>query len=558
MINNNKSIVKKVFSTIWLFTALFASVGLIGLKTGDTALRRIVGESQTAPLADREPNRLVSSYNVYLPGNQVGYALVAKEGSHTTNINSGGSFTFIFTVLASHSMSTPLIRVNGAQIGLDLSGTHYRSYEYTISNITNHKTITVENLVINTYTVYLPTVPVGYTITKDGEASDGFLVHHGDDLTLTYALLEGYENADLEITVDHVEVTLDENSQFTVSNIMSDVTIRVSNATIKNYSITLPSSQSQIGYTINAKEGSDLTVDYNGSFTFIFTLLEGYTESFFSIFVNDVEVYADENGEHTITDIQENITITVEDVVINSYTITWYVEGAYSTSTVNHGSTPSYDGTPQKEATETHIFVFSRWSPEIVPAVEDAIYEALFDAKSIKIGTSDPDESAGEVEAELIVPSGVILDAILKVRIVQSVSASLIAPQNKEIYQFYNAVLLDSENNDISDTIIGEITLKFAVPEGLSDRSGVQIIVEEADEAIEASIDGEYVSFTTSNLGDFAIVVDSVSGPNIGLIVGLSVGGFALALGIVFFIIILLRRKKDDDDDDSTKKNKKR
>ncbi len=48
---------------------------------------------------------------------------------------------------------------------------------------------------------------------------------------------------------------------------------------------------------------------------------------------------------------------------------------------VQLGSMPSYDGaTPKREASDNYDYVFSGWTPDVVPVTEDAVYVATFDS----------------------------------------------------------------------------------------------------------------------------------------------------------------------------------
>ncbi len=48
---------------------------------------------------------------------------------------------------------------------------------------------------------------------------------------------------------------------------------------------------------------------------------------------------------------------------------------------VQLGSMPSYDGaTPKREASDNYDYVFSGWTPDVVPVAEDAVYVATFDS----------------------------------------------------------------------------------------------------------------------------------------------------------------------------------
>lgn len=227
------------------------------------------------------------------------------------------------------------------------------------------------------------------------------------------------------------------------------------------YNIYLPGNQE--GYSLVAKNGSNTTVTYGGSFTFIFTLFASHSKSSPLVKINGSQVEVTSGEEYLIWNINQHINITVENVIINTYTITWDVDGDSSTTEVTHGDLPAFEGTPIKASTDTEMFTFSSWTPEIVTATEDTTYTALFETKSIKIESPEPNESNGEVDAELIVPEGISPDAILVVKILESVTENVAIPDKKVIFKIYNAALLDEENNDISESVSSVMTLKFAI-----------------------------------------------------------------------------------------------
>ena len=64
---------------------------------------------------------------------------------------------------------------------------------------------------------------------------------------------------------------------------------------------------------------------------------------------------------------------------VNSYTITWDVEGAKTTESYKYGSTPSYkNGTPTKAGNAQYTYTFTGWSPEITAVTGDKTYTAQF------------------------------------------------------------------------------------------------------------------------------------------------------------------------------------
>ncbi|MDY4622295.1 MAG: hypothetical protein SPC85_05115 [Eubacteriales bacterium] len=66
---------------------------------------------------------------------------------------------------------------------------------------------------------------------------------------------------------------------------------------------------------------------------------------------------------------------------VNTYTITWVVEGVETPETYAYGETPVYPGgTPTKPADAQYTYTFSHWSPDVVAVTGDATYTAVFSA----------------------------------------------------------------------------------------------------------------------------------------------------------------------------------
>ena len=64
---------------------------------------------------------------------------------------------------------------------------------------------------------------------------------------------------------------------------------------------------------------------------------------------------------------------------LKSYTVTWKVNGETSTEVYTQGATPSYKGSTDKPMTDTKLYVFKGWSPELAPVSADVTYTAEYD-----------------------------------------------------------------------------------------------------------------------------------------------------------------------------------
>ena len=67
---------------------------------------------------------------------------------------------------------------------------------------------------------------------------------------------------------------------------------------------------------------------------------------------------------------------------VNSYTVTWDVEGTTKTQTYKYGDTPVYpNGTPAKAGDAQYTYTFKGWDKEISKVTGDITYKAVFDSE---------------------------------------------------------------------------------------------------------------------------------------------------------------------------------
>ena len=62
---------------------------------------------------------------------------------------------------------------------------------------------------------------------------------------------------------------------------------------------------------------------------------------------------------------------------VNTYRVTWIIDGISDTRFYAYGETPYYP-IPEKPARPFTVFLFEGWSPEVVPVTKDATYTAVF------------------------------------------------------------------------------------------------------------------------------------------------------------------------------------
>lgn len=269
-----------------------------------------------------------ATYEVTPPGDQIGYTLSPYAGS-STPVLEGGSFTFVFSLDDAYSDSPYVIAVNGDEIQLT-------DGKYTITNIMSPQTISVTGIAMNQYIVSLST-GLGYTLSADtGSVSP---VLYGGSFTFVFTLDPAYSDSGYKVKVDGSEVTL-ADGKYVISDIRSAKAVTVEDIVRNSYIVTL---QSGTGYTLSAETGSSSPVLYGGTFTFVFSLFDAYSDSAYTIEVNGSEAITT-NGKYTIDNIMEPKSVTVMGVEMNTYIVTLQSGTGYALTTYSGSSPTVYGG----------------------------------------------------------------------------------------------------------------------------------------------------------------------------------------------------------------------
>ena len=260
----------------------------------------------------------LNTYGVALP-TSTNYTV---SGANTVTHGTDYSFTIAFAA----GQDTSAVKVyaqigNGEKVELANSGDGY-----TVTNVTDALTITVEGLKIARYTVTL-TPTEGITYLSENNGTPATEAEHGS----TYRFKATFDSAKYNggtLVVKNGDTVLvaDGNGVYSVENVSGNIVITVSGLAINTYTVTLTEGE---GYTIAAAEGSASPVNYGGSFSFTVALNSGYIAENLVVKANGTAIEA-ADGKYTVSNITKNITITVDGVeqdVFNErslYKTSWY------------------------------------------------------------------------------------------------------------------------------------------------------------------------------------------------------------------------------------------
>lgn len=260
----------------------------------------------------------LNTYGVALP-TSTNYEV---KGANTVTHGTDYSFTIAFAA----GQDTSAVKVyaqigNGKKVELAKSGDGY-----TVTNVTDALTITVEGLKIAKYTVTL-TPTEGITYLSENNGTPATEAEHGS----TYRFKATFDSAKYNggtLVVKNGDIVLvaDGNGVYSVENVSGNIVITVSGLAINTYTVTLTEGE---GYTIAAADGSTSPVNYGGSFSFTVVVNSGYIAEKLVVKASGTAIEA-ADGKYTVSNITKNITITVDGVeqdVFNErslYKTSWY------------------------------------------------------------------------------------------------------------------------------------------------------------------------------------------------------------------------------------------
>ncbi len=94
--------------------------------------------------------------------------------------------------------------------------------------------------------------------------------------------------------------------------------------------------------------------------------------------------YAFTGWDPAITTVTGDVTYTaVFSETVNTYTITWVIDGVSTTETYDYGATPTH-ADPVKDPDDQNTYAFTGWDPEIAEVTGDATYTAQFESETRK------------------------------------------------------------------------------------------------------------------------------------------------------------------------------
>ena len=237
------------------------------------------------------------------------------------------------------------VYANGVLLTASING---NVYTYTVENITANQTITVTGVELDKHTV---------TYMVDGQVYHESNVIYGSKLTLpANPVKEGmrfigwaYESNIWDFDNDIVEC---------------DVSL-IAQWEILTYHVTLPTSND--AYTVT---GSGDTVEYGNEYTFTITVASGYNIDNMVIHANGIELipvsFSDSVICYTISNITENITVSIRGIGIDTYAVTYHSSAEEYVANMPEGQIKEHGSSIilSELEPERYGYTFIGWSTE--------------------------------------------------------------------------------------------------------------------------------------------------------------------------------------------------
>ncbi len=193
---------------------------------------------------------------------------------------------------------------------------------YTVENIKNSYYISVEGAKSVKYQVEIRTLKGVSCIDSYGNSiSSPVTVSHGESLSFKLSIDNAYNKSNPTVEIKGSTNTLLPNSSgiYTLENITENKILEITNVTKNTYRITFEKTEGVIYKTVKNKEFTDyLDVEYGDSLEFKISLLDAYDDSVPTVILNDREAVAGSGGIYSVSNIQSDGFIKVDNVVKNS------------------------------------------------------------------------------------------------------------------------------------------------------------------------------------------------------------------------------------------------
>lgn len=256
--------------------------------------------------------------------------------STSIGVERGSEFVIAVKPSAGYDPQNLTLTVNSVsqtfETRTNYEGEYYVYYAYTISDINIDYDVVISTLSLYEYEMdIINNYEDGCTVDYESLS-----VTHGSDFTFSVSLLEGYTDCVVKATAYGEEIT-PVGGVYTVEDVVED---KVSVSVVLYRTLTIPYEAAEY-YFISLNDNKVLSrtetqvvylYEIDADIDFTIVMYSSYSKSPFVVRANDTALTPVINSTDSfrISGLDENVAITVEGAVLNTYALTYPVAAAYS------------------------------------------------------------------------------------------------------------------------------------------------------------------------------------------------------------------------------------
>lgn len=245
--------------------------------------------------------------------------------TNTSEVPYGSNFSFKIVAKEGYDISNLKVydksdKINSAQNQL-LSANNI----YTIENINANHTVTLFN-------VKKSVCKIEFRVVEGGKCLDGYgneitqaEVSYNSDYNFKLSIDTAYNKSNPTVTIKGIStpVSPDADGSYTLHSIKENTIVEIIDITKNSYIATFQPTEGVIYKTAKNKPFTEpQNVEYSGSFYFKISLMDAYDQSSPLVLLNDEKILGENGGLYNITNIQDDVVITVKNVKKNPEEVT--------------------------------------------------------------------------------------------------------------------------------------------------------------------------------------------------------------------------------------------
>ena len=245
--------------------------------------------------------------------------------TNTPEVPYGSNFSFKIVAKEGYDISSLKVydksdKINSAQNQL-LSANNI----YTIENINANHTVTLFN-------VKKSVCKIEFRVVEGGKCLDGYgneitqaEVSYNSDYNFKLSIDTAYNKSNPTVTIKGIStpVSPDADGSYTLHSIKENTIVEIIDITKNSYIATFQPTEGVIYKTAKNKPFTEpQNVEYSGSFYFKISLMDAYDQSSPLVLLNDEKILGENGGLYNITNIQDDVVITVKNVKKNPEEVT--------------------------------------------------------------------------------------------------------------------------------------------------------------------------------------------------------------------------------------------